>query len=95
MFFDMRRRIGNAEQQEEKIGEAFEAKAEERANRLLLDLVMPNEKRLRDCTCAECKQMRGWLTKLARKGRPDQLIGDVVSEAEVREIAPGYCCEGA
>lgn len=46
----------------------------------LLELKMPNGKRLRDCTCAEATSFGGWLIRLGACGTPEQLIGDVVTE---------------
>jgi len=80
-----KRKADEAKGFEDKIEAAVEAKAK----RLLLDLEMPNGKRLRDCTCEECRRMGGWLMALAKKGLPKQRIGDVVSEADVRKAASG------
>ena len=53
----------------------------------LLKFVMPNEKRLEECTGIECKQMGGWLTDVVRQmPDPSARVGDVLSEADVRAI---------
>jgi hypothetical protein len=80
-----KRKAGEAKDFEDKLSAAVEAKARQ----LMLDMIMPNEKRLRDCTCEECRGMGGWLMAIAKKGLPKQLVGDVVSEAEVRKMAAG------
>jgi hypothetical protein len=67
--------------------EHFVAKAKDRAVELvLLDYVLPNGKMLRDSTFGECAEVGGWLTKLAHKGQPNDKVGAVMSEKEVRAV---------
>jgi hypothetical protein len=47
---------------------------------------MPNGKMLRDCTFAEVGAYGEQFRKLASMGRPQQIIGDVLSEKQVRAI---------
>jgi hypothetical protein len=54
--------------------------------KVLLDLKMPNGKPLRDCTGGECAHFGGWLGRLAARVGADKQVGDVLSEAQVREI---------
>lgn len=63
----------------------------ERSTKLaLLDLVLPNGKKLRNATGADCKGLAPkigvWLGQVARKLQPSQTVGKVLSEKEVREI---------
>jgi len=52
---------------------------------VLLDLVMPNDKKLRDCTGTECGKFSSAFAKLKDKvGR--RIVGKVLSESEVRNI---------
>jgi hypothetical protein len=52
---------------------------------VLLDLVQPNGKKLRDCTGVECKSFGGWLTKIGdRVG--GAIVGEKLNEAEVTAI---------
>ena len=62
-----------------KVVEAIEAKAKI----LLLDLTMPNEKRLAECTGFECVKFGGWLGAVG-KAAGKQLVGKALTEKEVR-----------
>lgn len=42
----------------------------------LLELVMPNGKKLRNCTFKECGEFGSWFKILATKGRPSEKVGD-------------------
>jgi hypothetical protein len=53
---------------------------------VLLELVQPNGKPLRDCTGKECAKAGGWLSKIAAKIKPTQKVGDALSEKEVRAL---------
>ena len=52
---------------------------------ILMDLLMPNGKRLGDCTGTQCKKFGGWLTAVA-KVAGSKRIADALSEGEVRKI---------
>ena len=71
----------------------MEKAIEAKAQIILLDLVLPNGKALRDCTGRDCKQMSGkmggWLQKIAERVKPTQFVGDVLKEADVRKLYPG------
>jgi len=54
--------------------------------RVLLKLKMPNGKELRNCTGDECNHFGGWFKRIAARIGPDNRVGDVLSEAEVRTI---------
>lgn len=53
---------------------------------VLLDLVMPNEKRLRDCTGAECAKFGGFYAKIARKVGKTKIVGEVLNEVQIRAL---------
>jgi hypothetical protein len=53
---------------------------------VLLDLVQPNGKKLRECTGAECRKAGGWLVKVAERVGDDGVVGAKLSEAEVVSI---------
>lgn len=59
---------------------------------VLLDLVQPNGKKLRDCTGADVRafeaQMPSWFKAIAAKVKPEEIVGEVLSEAELRKAAP-------
>jgi hypothetical protein len=59
-----------------------------KAKALLLDMLMPNGKTLRDCSGADLRTFNDWTAKLASMVRPDQIVGDVLSDKEVRRFAP-------
>ena len=52
----------------------------------LLDWIMPNEKRLADCTGKECTKIGGWLAALAKRVPPRKTVGESLSEQQVFEI---------
>ena len=60
----------------------------EEAEKMLLDLEMPNGKPLRDCTGSDCARFGGWFKRLADKVGPRKLVGNVLSEQDVRKL---YC----
>jgi len=71
---------------------AVEAIVENIKTVVLLDLVQPNGKKLRDCSGADVrafeKQMPSWFKAIAAKVKPDEIVGKVLSEDDVRKAAP-------
>jgi hypothetical protein len=63
---------------------------ERKAQILLLDLTMPNGKKLRDCTGKECAELgrktSAWLVSLSQKLKPAQTVGEVFTEDKVRSL---------
>lgn len=59
---------------------------------VLLDLVQPNGKMLRDCTGAEVRdlatQMPAWFKAIAARVKPNEIVGAVLNEDDVRKLAP-------
>lgn len=57
-----------------------------------LDHVMLNHKKLRDCSGAELSKMEkrypAWLQRLRAKIKPSEIVGEVLSETEVRSLGP-------
>lgn len=53
---------------------------------LLTAVVLPTGNSLGLSTFEECKSAGGWLTTLASKGEPKQVVGDVLSSQEVLQI---------
>src|SRR5215471_3987531 len=47
---------------------------------VLLDIIMPNKKRLGDCTGAECAAVGGWLSLVAARMSPSQIVGKIFTE---------------
>ena len=53
---------------------------------ILLNLLMPNGKPMRDCTGMEMGGFGRAYTKIAEKVGPDRRVGDVISEEQVRKL---------
>lgn len=53
---------------------------------ILLSTMLPNGKALRDTTFGECAKMGGVLSRIATKGKPKQIVGTVLSDAELRGL---------
>ena len=62
------------------------AAAERLSNVVLLDLIMPNGKALRDCTGRECRQAGGWLTKIADRVGDRGVVGATLDEQQIAVI---------
>ena len=58
----------------------------EAAGIVLLNLVLPSGKMLKDSTGAECAGAGGWYTKIASRVAPDEVVGNVLSEEQLRKI---------
>lgn len=52
----------------------------------LLDFVMPNGKRLKDSTKAECLEAGGWLARIAAKVPPRKKVGEVLKEGDLAKL---------
>jgi hypothetical protein len=59
---------------------------EVKAQIVLLDMVMPSGKPLRDSTGAECKLAGGWLARLASRMQPDELVGENATEEDLQNL---------
>lgn len=53
---------------------------------VLMDLEMPNGKKLRECTFSEVGQFGSWFKLLACKGKPSEIVGKVLTEDDLRKI---------
>ncbi|GEM_PF-5131432 len=73
-----------------EIREKVKTRIRQEAQIILLDMVLPNGKPLRECTGTECSQLGtkvgAWLTKIAGKVKPSEVVGDVLDEAQVRKL---------
>ena len=56
------------------------------AGRMLLDLILPHGKSLKETTGSECLAIGGWLSQIGAKMKPDDLVGAVFSEEQLRKI---------
>jgi hypothetical protein len=78
------------EQATEVIAGRVRAKIKEQAKIMLLKMKLPNGKPLSECTGSECVQMGsrigGWLAEIGRRVKPNQKVGEVMTEADLRAI---------
>lgn len=58
----------------------------DKAKMIALDLVMPTGKKLRDSTKTECAAAGGWYAAIADRLEPGQIVGNVFTEDQVREV---------
>ncbi|MUO30825.1 MULTISPECIES: hypothetical protein [Rhizobium/Agrobacterium group] len=65
------------------------AKIIEEAKMILMDMIMPNGKPLRDCTARDCEAAGGWLQSLASLVPPDEKVGSALTENDVRKAFQG------
>jgi hypothetical protein len=52
----------------------------------ILDFMMPNNKRLRDCTFSEVRKFGKGFSRIAAAGRPNQIVGQVLSETKAKSL---------
>jgi hypothetical protein len=53
---------------------------------VILDLVLPNGKKLRDCTGKDCAKAGGLYAKIAGRVKPNQIVGQVLTEDQIRKM---------
>lgn len=53
---------------------------------LSLDFLMPNGKKLRECTFSECGQLGGMFGKIAAAGKPNQIVGEKLSDKKLQAL---------
>lgn len=77
-------------QKQETIRKAVREKIQVVAELLLLDWIMPNGKPIGDCTGDEIRKfgrkVAPWLTKIAARVKPAEIVRDVLTEADVRKM---------
>ena len=54
--------------------------------RVLLDLEMPNHKKLSQCTGADCKQFSKWFATLAREVPAHKTVGQVLKGSQLKKL---------
>ena len=55
-------------------------------HRFVLKFTMPNGKPLGECSFAECGKFGGQFSKLAIMGKPDEIVGQVLTQKQVRKV---------
>lgn len=51
-----------------------------------LELTMPNGKKLRQCTFADCGAFGGFYKRLALKGKPSEIVGKKMTDEDIRSL---------
>lgn len=69
-----------------ELKEKIAARVKEEAQVILLDLMMPNGKRLAECTAIDCRKAGGFYERLASIIPDGKTVGEVLSESQVRTI---------
>jgi hypothetical protein len=77
-------------QASQKLHETIKAKIVAHAPTLMLDYLLPNGKRLRDCTFQEVKTIGqglnkegAWMLNIAAMGKPTAIVGEVLTEKDL------------
>jgi len=89
---EKREKIKRAEviEKQATIRKAIKQKIKDEAELLLLDWVMPNGKRMGDCTGNDIRKfgrkVAPWLTKIAARVKPNEIVRDVLTEVDVRNM---------
>jgi hypothetical protein len=61
--------------------------AERAKSRLvLMNLILPNGKRLQEATFADCKGAGAFFEKVAKLGKPKQIVGETVTEERLQSL---------
>ena len=85
--YAQRERKTTTPEERAKVAEQIENTAEAIKNQiLLLNLEMPNGKRLRNCTGREIGQFGAAYQRIAKRVGPTKLVGTVLDEAGVRKL---------
>lgn len=72
----------------DKVTAKVEEITNEKAKIMLLDMLMPNGKKLRHCTGTYCSQVGGWLSEVGRIVGHGK-VGDALSEARLKKFHDG------
>lgn len=59
---------------------------QKKAELMLMDIVLPNGKTLRESTGADCRKVGGWMAEICKAVKPQQVVSDVLSEHGVRHL---------
>jgi hypothetical protein len=79
-------RYETSEQRQQRVTQEVGQVMTEAAGIILMNLVMPNGKMLKDSTFAECADIGGWYAKIASRVAPEEVVGNVLSEEQLRKI---------
>lgn len=70
----------------ERVGQLLVKVAKRYVDMVTLDLIMPNGKRLRDCTGAEIHRFGGIYINIAKTIKPTQVLGNYINAAELAAV---------
>jgi hypothetical protein len=77
-------------QAQASVKSAIKKKVETGIKIALLQMEMPNGKKLSNCTGRECAQLStkvgSWLERVAAKLKPSEIVGDKLSESDLRRL---------
>jgi hypothetical protein len=83
-------RKSEASQVKEATGRMVEVIKANIAKIALRDMLLPNGKKLKDCTFGELRKLspvlNDFLARVAAKGKKDEIVGRVLSEVELHEL---------
>jgi len=65
---------------------ALEAEIKREAQIILLDMVTPNGRTLKDCTGEDCAALGGWFAAVARATPPNCTVGQALTEDQLRTL---------
>jgi len=84
-----------AEKVQQSVREAVHKKIKAEARVMLMDMMMPNGKRLRACTGNECRKLSNsvgyWLSMIGNSIGPTQKVGEALSEDKLHEFYEASC----
>ena len=53
---------------------------------MLMNITLPSGKKLAEATFKECAEAGGWFARVAKKGKPSEIVGRVLTEQDLRKI---------
>jgi hypothetical protein len=69
-----------------EVSQKIEQRIVSEARTMLLDLRMPNDKKLGDCTGAECRSFGGWMALIGKKVPATKLVSKVLSNDDAWQL---------
>jgi hypothetical protein len=79
-------RVKEARERAVYVKERVESRVREAAKIVLLELTMPNGKKLGECTGADCKRFDGWFHRLAKVVPVNKRVDETLSEKRLQQI---------
>lgn len=81
-----RRRIDLQQTRSANIQREARQIADRVVNVVLMNLTLPSGKVLRDATFKECARAGGFFLRVAKKGKPQQIVGKTLTEADLQAL---------